>query len=125
MATSDSQPSKFLDDDMVDYMDKVAAILYAVFAACFAIGVFFDWQSPGTVVVSALTIFENPPNSGMFLLGLVFLFLGYALSKAADKIEEMNTVQTDETQEWVVNIKGLDADPGAGRRERREEEASN
>ncbi|MFB6160249.1 MAG: hypothetical protein ABEJ61_03625 [Haloferacaceae archaeon] len=123
MATSDSQSSEFLNDDMVDHLDRVAAILYAVFAFSFAGGVFLDWQSPGTVVVAPLTIFSNPSNSGLFLLGIILLFLGYALSKAADKIEEMNMDHEDETQEWVVNIKGLDTDPGAGRRERREEEA--
>ncbi|MFB6302227.1 MAG: hypothetical protein ABEH78_05135 [Haloferacaceae archaeon] len=112
--------SAYQENTLVERMDQVAKAMFVLFGALFATAIYIDWQHTGLVVVPPLAVLQIPggSNSGLFLLAIIVLFLGYFISKAADKIEEMNKEEFDQTQEWVVNIKGLDADPGAANRNR-------
>lgn len=105
-----------LTESLSDRIRAVSNLAYIAFAILFAGGLYVDWQAPGTVLVPFLSVMEQPySNSGLFLLGIVFVVLGYVLSKAADIIVELNKEEYDQTQEWIVNIPGLDTDPGTQR----------
>lgn len=113
-----SSRSAYQENTLVERLDQAAKTLFVLFGATFAVAIYIDWQHTGMVVVPQLALLEIPggSNSGLFFLAVLFLFVGYFLSKAADWYEEYTKEEFDQTQEWVVNIKGLDTDPGAANR---------
>lgn len=112
--------SAYQENTVVKRLDQVAKTLFALFGVMFLVAIYIDWQMTGLVVVPPLAILEIPggSNSGLFLLAIISLLVGYAISKAADWYEEYTKEEFDQTQEWVVDIEGLDTDPGAANRNR-------
>lgn len=112
--------SAYQENTVVKRLDQVAKAMFMLFGAMFVVAIYIDWQMTGLVVVPPLAILDIPggSNSGLFLLAIITLITGYIISKTADWYEEYTKEEFDQTQEWVVNIKGLDADPGAANRNR-------
>lgn len=107
-----------LSEEVAERLDTISNVLYVLFGLMFVGGLYIDWRTPGLVVVPQFSVVNDPyANSGLFLLAILTVVIGYLISKAADVIEEMNSEEFDQTQEWIVNINGLDTDPGT-RRER-------
>lgn len=94
-----------------DYLTLAANIVYAAAGVLFLLGLYFDWHRPGEAVLENWTGFalftladEPHANSGMFILAIIVLVVGYAISRSADIIDEWQTEDVDQTQEWTVDI---------------------
>jgi hypothetical protein len=88
-----------------DYLGLVAYLLYAAAGLAFLVGLYFDWQHTGQVFISQFALADEPnANSGLFILSILLLIVGYALSLTSGKIREWNTEKVDQTQEWTVDV---------------------
>ena len=88
-----------------DYMILGANILYAIAGLLFLFGLYVDWKQPGNVYVQQLVITTgSTPNSGLFLLSIIFLVLGFLLSKLGEIVKARNVEKVDQTQEWTVDV---------------------
>ena len=89
-----------------EYMVLGANVLYAIAGLVFLFGLYVDWQQPGSAYVAPLVITAatETPNSGLFILSIIFLVLGFVLSKTGRYIEARNVEKVDQTQEWTVDV---------------------
>ena len=88
-----------------DYLGLAANIVYAIAGFLFLAGLYFDWRHSGQVLISQFALADEPnANSGLFILSIIILALGYVLSVLAKKIEEWQTEKVDQTQEWTVDV---------------------
>ena len=88
-----------------DTLQIVASALYAVAGLSFLGGLYADWQMTGQVIIPWFAIADEPAaNSGLFILSVVILIVGYLVSKAADWERARRTEEVDETQEWTVDV---------------------
>lgn len=99
--------SQFREKTIVDYLDMVVKGLYTLGAILFVGGLWIDWRSPGDVVFSFLVFTDEPySNSGMFIMAIIVMIIGFLISRTADFIEERRHVEPEEqTQEWVVDVR--------------------
>jgi hypothetical protein len=94
-----------------DYLSLAANIVYGAAGLLFLLGVYFDWQRPGKAIFENLTGFglftiadEPHANSGLFFVAIIVLIVGYGFSRSADIIEEWQSEDVDQTQEWTVDL---------------------
>lgn len=87
-----------------DYLQRAAYLLYAAASVVFLAALYFDVASPDVVVIPALVIAQDPTNSGLFILAVIILALGYVVSKVGRFIQERRIEEVDQTQEWTVDI---------------------
>lgn len=87
-----------------DYLQRAAYVLYAIAGVVFLVGLYFDVARPDEVVVSVFVIYQDPANSGLFILATLLLVIGYVTSKIGRFIEEHRIEEVDQTQEWTVDI---------------------
>ncbi len=91
--------------DLPDYLDIVANVGYALTAALFLGGLWFDWQAPGNAIIPMFSLADEPQaNSGLIILAVIVLGVSYLVSVASRKLVEYRTEEVDETQEWVVDV---------------------
>ncbi len=82
-----------------------AYVLYGIAGVAFLAGLFVDWRLPGLVVVPPFVVTTgSPTNSGLFILSIVVLVVGFLLSKTGRIIEARRTEEIDQTQEWTVDV---------------------
>lgn len=90
---------------VADYLGLAANVVYAISGLLFLTGLYFDWQHSGQVLISQFALADEPnANSGLFILAIIVLALGYLLSVAGNKLEEWQTEKVDQTQEWTVDV---------------------
>ena len=88
-----------------DYLTAVANVVYAVAGLLFLVGLYFDWRHSGEILIAQFALADEPnANSGLFILSILVLALGYVLSVAGDKLEEWQAEKVDQTQEWTVDV---------------------
>lgn len=87
-----------------DYFGLIANVLYALAALSFLGGLLIDWLVPGRLYITPLVITTQTPNSGLFILSIAVLLVGYLLSSLGNWIEERRREPIDQTQEWTVDI---------------------
>ena len=87
-----------------DYLRLSAYLLYALAALSFLGGLLIDWLVPGRLYITPLVITSQTPNSGLFILSIALLLVGYLLSTLGIRIEEYRREPTDQTQEWTVDV---------------------
>lgn len=88
-----------------DYLSLVANALYAIAGVLFLVGLYYDWQHTGEVLISQFALADEPnANSGLFILAIIVLTLGYVISMTGDRVEEWQTEEVDQTQEWTVDV---------------------
>ncbi|WP_227356463.1 hypothetical protein [Haladaptatus salinisoli] len=88
-----------------DYLGLAANILYLVAGVLFLIGLYFDWQYTGQILIPQFALADEPnANSGLFILSIIVLFVGYVISVVGGKLEEWQTEKVDQTQEWTVDV---------------------
>lgn len=88
-----------------DTLQLAASVLYVAAGLSFIAGLYADWQMTGQVIIPWFAIADEPAaNSGLFILSMVILILGYLISKAADWERARRTEEVDETQEWTVDV---------------------
>lgn len=99
--------SEFRQKDLIDYLDAAVKGLYTLGALMFLGGLWIDWQSPGQVVFSFLVFTDDPhANSGLFIMAIIVMAVGFLVSRTADFIEERRYDEAEEqTQEWVVDVR--------------------
>ncbi len=99
--------SEFRQKDIVDYLDMIVKGLYTLGALLFLGGLWIDWQSPGEVVFSFLVFTDEPyANSGLFIMAIIVMAVGFLISQIANFIEERRYEEPEEqTQEWVVDVR--------------------
>ncbi|WP_458189017.1 hypothetical protein [Haladaptatus sp. NG-WS-4] len=91
--------------DASDYLDLAAKILYVVAGVLFLAGLYFDWQHTGQILIPQFALANEPnANSGLFILSIIMLALGYLISIVSHKLEEWRTEEVDQTQEWTVDV---------------------
>lgn len=91
--------------DTSDYLDLAARILYGIAGILFLAGLYFDWQHTGEILIPQFALANEPnANSGLFILSIIVLVIGYVTSVAGDKLEEWRTEKVDQTQEWTVDV---------------------
>ncbi|WP_435181058.1 hypothetical protein [Halorussus sp. AFM4] len=97
--------------DTADYLELAANVVYASAGVLFLLGLYFDWQRQGEIVISQFALADEPnANSGLFILAILVLIVGYLLSTVADKVVEWQTEEVDQTQEWTVDVGGSSED---------------
>lgn len=88
-----------------DYLGLAANVLYGVAGILFLVGLYFDWQYTGQIIIPQFALANEPnANSGLFILSIIVLGLGYVVSVTGGKIEEWQTEKVDQTQEWTVDV---------------------
>ena len=88
-----------------DYLNTAAHALYGIAGVIFLVGLYFDWQNSGQVLIAQFALADEPEaNSGLFILAIVVLALGYVISVIGNKVEEWQTETVDQTQEWTVDV---------------------
>lgn len=88
-----------------DYLSLAANVLYGIAGVLFLAGLYYDWQHTGEVLVSQFALADEPnANSGLFILAIIVLSLGYVISMTGDKVEEWQAEEVDQTQEWTVDV---------------------
>ncbi|WP_227378627.1 hypothetical protein [Haladaptatus halobius] len=88
-----------------DYLGLAANILYGVAGILFLVGLYFDWQHTGQIIIPQFALANEPnANSGLFILSIIILGLGYVVSVLGSKVEEWQTEKVDQTQEWTVDV---------------------
>ena len=87
-----------------DYLSLAAYVLYVVAAASFLGGLLIDWLVPGRLYITPLVITTETPNSGLFILSITLLLVGYLLSTLGNWVEERRREPIDQTQEWTVDV---------------------
>ena len=88
-----------------DYLQTAANVLYAIAGVLFMAGLYYDWQHTGQVLISEFALADEPEaNSGLFILAIIVLVVGYAVSRIGQKVEEWQTEEVDQTQEWTVDV---------------------
>ena len=94
-----------------DYLTQAANLVYAAAGLLFLVGLYYDWKRPGVNFFSEvfgtafLAIADEPhANSGLFILAILLLVVGYAISRSADAIVSWQTEKVDQTQEWTVSV---------------------
>jgi hypothetical protein len=86
-----------------DYLKRAAYLLYAAASVIFIGGLYLDVVNPDVVVVPPLVIAQDA-NSGLFILAIIVLVIGYAIGKIGHFIQEWRIEDVDQTQEWTVDI---------------------
>ena len=87
-----------------DYLKRAAYLLYALAGLIFIGGLYLDVVNPDVIVVPPLVIAQDPANSGLFILAIIVLAIGYVLGKIGHFIQEWRIEDIDQTQEWTVDI---------------------
>ena len=88
-----------------DYMVLAANVIYGIAGLLFLAGLYVDWRQAGSVYVRPLVIATGEaPNSGLFLLAIIVLVVGFVISKAGRLIKARNVEKVDQTQEWTVDV---------------------
>lgn len=87
-----------------DYLSLAANGLYALAGLSFLGGLLIDWLVPGRLYITPLVITTETPNSGLFILSIALLLVGYLLSTLGSRIEERRREPVDQTQEWTVDV---------------------
>lgn len=88
-----------------DYLKLSAIGIYVFAGIAFIIGLYLDWRFGAPVWIPSFKIAQEPqPNSGMFILSFLLLFVGYVVSRAGGLIESRRTEEVDQTQEWTVEV---------------------
>jgi hypothetical protein len=88
-----------------DYLSLVANVVYAFSGVFFLAGLYFDWQHTGQIVIQEFALADEPnANSGLFILAIIVLALGYVLSVVGDQLEAWQSEKVDQTQEWTVDV---------------------
>jgi hypothetical protein len=88
-----------------DYLGLAANVLYGVAGILFLVGLYFDWQHTGQIIIPQFALANEPnANSGLFILSIIILGLGYVVSVVSGKVEEWQTEKVDQTQEWTVDV---------------------
>ncbi|MFC4451261.1 hypothetical protein [Halorussus aquaticus] len=88
-----------------DYLTLVANVVYALAGGLFLLGLYFDWRHSGQILIREFALADEPnANSGLFILAIIVLALGYLLSVLGNKLEEWQTEKVDQTQEWTVDV---------------------
>jgi hypothetical protein len=86
-----------------DYLKRAAYLLYAAASLVFIVGLYLDVVNPDVVVVPPLVIAQDA-NSGLFILAIIVLAIGYVIGKIGHFIQEWRIEEVDQTQEWTVDI---------------------
>lgn len=88
-----------------EYMILGANVLYGIAGLLFLAGLYVDWREPGKVYIQELVITTGSvSNSGLFILAIIFLVVGFAISKVGRFIQARNVEKVDQTQEWTVDV---------------------
>ena len=88
-----------------DYLSLAANVVYALAGILFLLGLYFDWQRQGEILIAQFALADEPnANSGLFILAILVLVVGYLLSILSSKLVEWNTEEVDQTQEWTVDV---------------------
>lgn len=88
-----------------DYLDLAANVVYAFAGILFLGGLYFDWQHTGEILIPQFALANEPnANSGLFILAIIVLGIGYVISVVGTKVEEWQTEEVDQTQEWTVDV---------------------
>lgn len=87
-----------------DNLQLAAYVLYGLASVAFLGGLYLDMLYPDVVVVPVFVIYQDPANSGLFILATLLLVLGYVTSKIGRFIQERRIEDVDQTQEWTVDI---------------------
>jgi len=88
-----------------DYLGLFANVLYLLAGLSFLGGLLIDWLPTGSFYITPLVITNQEPfNSGLFIVAIALLLLGYFLSTLGDWIEEYRRESFDQTQEWTVDV---------------------
>ncbi|UPV76738.1 hypothetical protein M0R89_21325 (plasmid) [Halorussus limi] len=91
--------------DKADYLTLAANVVYALAGIMFLAGLYFDWRHSGQILIEQFALADEPnANSGLFILAIIVLALGYLLSVLGNKLEEWQTEKVDQTQEWTVDV---------------------
>jgi len=88
-----------------DYLRLAANVVYAITGLLFLAGLYFDWQHSGQIIIAEFSLADEPnANSGLFILAIIVLAMGYVLSVTGNKIEAWQSEKVDQTQEWTVDV---------------------
>ena len=103
--------SDFGQKTLPDYLTQVANLVYAAAGVLFIGGLYYDWQRPGINFFAEyfgtpfLAVANEPhANSGLFILAILLLVVGYLVSLTSDAVVSWQTEKVDQTQEWTVSI---------------------
>lgn len=99
-------PSYATGRTLPDYLRIAANVIYAVAGLVFLAGLFVDWKFPGVAVFLPLQIATNPANSGLFLLSIVLLAVGFAFGRTALTVEGWQAEAVEQEQEYTVDVGG-------------------
>ena len=86
-----------------DWLNFAGNMLYAVAAGLFVIGFYIDWKHPEMVVIPQFTLADEA-NSGIFVLALIVVVLGYIAHRIVAFIEEWYREEVDQTQAWQLRL---------------------
>ena len=88
-----------------DYLGSAANALYGIAGIIFLVGLYFDWKHSGEILIAQFALADEPEaNSGLFILAILLLTLGYVISRVGNKVDEWQTEEVDQTQEWTVDV---------------------
>lgn len=88
-----------------DYLKLIGLVLYGLAGLAFLLGLWFDWQAPGQIIIPPFALADEPnANSGLFILSVLLLAAGYVVSKVGYYLVERSIEETDQTQEWTVDV---------------------
>lgn len=88
-----------------DYLNLAANVVYAGAGLLFVAGLYADWKLPGQNFIPMFMLADEPhANSGLFILSIILLLVGYTISRGADYVVEWQTESVDQTQEWTVDV---------------------
>lgn len=97
-------PSYATGRTLPDYLRFGANVIYAVASLVFLAGLYVDWKYPGAAVFLPFQIATNPANSGLFLLSIVLLAVGFAFGRTARTVEDWQVEAVEQEQEYTVDV---------------------
>lgn len=93
------------EKELPDYLQQVSNLFYLLSGVLFIGGLYMDWQRPGEAIIPMFAYADEPTaNSGLFILAIIILAVGYLVSRTGLYIEELRTEKIDQTQEWTVEV---------------------
>lgn len=87
-----------------DTLKLASNLIYLAAGGAFLVGLYVDWKLPGVAIIPWFALANEPVNSGLFILSVLLLVVGYVVSTAADWERERRTEEVDQTQEWTVDV---------------------
>lgn len=105
MAEAEHEPSTdFARKTLQDRVERLTFVLYLLAGMIFIVGLYFDLEQPGVIVIEVLSIANDPSNSGLFILSFILLTGGFILGRIVATYDEWQKEEIDQTQEWEVDV---------------------